>query len=151
MDFGFIGDHVGFRLRLAQIAAFKDFEEGQRRFGQAPRYFGLLTLIETNPGMPQARLAEAIHLLRSSIVPILDKLEAEGLVERRDVPNDRRTKGVWLTAKGAETMQALRPHVLAHEERLVRGMTQDERALLVRLLTRMDDNLRAEKGAQDAA
>ena len=139
-------------MRLAQIAAFKDFEErSRRRFGIAPRYFGLLCLIENNPGMPQGRLAEATHLVRSSIVPILDKLDAEGLVERRDAPNDRRVKGVWLTAKGAKAMRELRPFVLAHEQRLVGGIREEERQLLVRLLTRIDDNLRAERQAQDAA
>jgi DNA-binding MarR family transcriptional regulator len=152
MNFGFVADKVGFRLRLAQIAAFKDFEEGsRRRFGQAPRYFGLLSLIQDNPGMPQGRLAEAIHLVRSSIVPILDKLEAEGLIQRRDAPNDRRAKGVWLTAKGVKAMRELRPHVIAHEKRLVAGMSDEERELLVRLLTRIDQNLRTEGQAEDAA
>ena len=111
----------------------------------------LLILSRRDQALGQGELAEEMGIEGPSLVRLIDLLEKEGLVERRDVPNDRRTKGVWLTAKGAETMQALRPHVLAHEERLVRGMTQDERALLVRLLTRMDDNLRAAKGAQDAA
>ncbi|MGQ9371134.1 MarR family winged helix-turn-helix transcriptional regulator [Azospirillum sp. ST 5-10] len=151
MDFSFIGDLVSFRIRLVQIAAFKDFEEGLRRFGVVPRYFGLLTLIENNPGMPQARLAEAVHLMRSSLVPILDKLEAEGLVARRDSPTDRRAKGVWLTAKGAKALARIRPLVRQHEERLTHGMTEEEKAALLGLLRRVDDNLRQAKAARSAA
>jgi enoyl-CoA hydratase len=42
-------------------------------------------------------LAEAISRVRSSLVPILDKLEADGLLKRRPSPTDRRLKCVSLT------------------------------------------------------
>lgn len=147
VDLGFLSDLVGYRIRLVQIAAFKDFEECAKGFGQAPRYYGLLSLIASNPGLPQARLAEAIHLVRSSLVPILDKLQAAGLVERRPSQTDRRTNGVWLTAKGAKIVDTLRPLILDHEERLTAGFTTEERETLLRLLWRVDANLRLDHKA----
>ena len=56
---GFLEDLIGYRIRLVQIAAYKDFESVTKGFGQAPRYFGLLSLVEANPGLPQGKLAEA--------------------------------------------------------------------------------------------
>src|SRR4051812_11149519 len=83
LDLGALAGFVGYHLRVAQVAAYREFESRLTGLGMAPRFLGLLMLIEANPGAPQSRLAEAIHLDRSSLVPILDKLEADGLVERR--------------------------------------------------------------------
>ncbi len=151
LDMGFLEDLIGYRIRLVQIAAYKDFESVTKEFGQAPRYFGLLSLIEANPGLPQGKLAEAIHLVRSSLVPIVDKLEIEGIVERRSSKGDRRLKAVWLTAKGKKVLSRLRPHVAAHEQRLTAGMSKEDKVALLRLLQRVDVNLRNEKSIAEVA
>jgi DNA-binding MarR family transcriptional regulator len=142
VNLGFLSGLVSYRVRLLQIAAYKDFEEIMGGFGVAPRYFGLLTLIKENPGSSQARLADAIHLRRSSLVPILDKLEAERLVERRSVRGDRRSKAIRLTATGQAVLAKLRPHVTAHEKRLTGGLTGTQRRVLLELLELGDENLR---------
>jgi MarR family transcriptional regulator, lower aerobic nicotinate degradation pathway regulator len=152
MEQGFLADLVSYRVRLVQIAAYKDFEEKSKKtFGSAPRYFGLLQLIEANPGLPQARLAEEIHLVRSSLVPILDKLQVEGLVERRASPADRRSNAVWLTARGKTILARLRPVVAEHEKRLTEGFSEDQKTELLELLHKVDANLRRPKKAHQAA
>lgn len=151
LELGMLGDLVGYRIRLLQIAAFKDFEEITTGFGTAPRYFGLLSIIEANPGQQQSRLAEAIHLVRSSLVPILDKLEAEKLVERRASSTDRRSKGVWLTPQGKKVLDKLRPLVAEHEKRLTSSLTAAEKKLFLKLLRQADDNLRRLEAASAAA
>ena len=127
---------------MAQIAAYRHFEGGlARRLGVAPRYLGLLGIIENHPGQPQSRLAEAIALKRSSLVPILDRLEAEGLVERRPSPDDGRLKSVWLTPKGRRIVKELTARAQAQEERMGQGLSSEERAQLLRLLERVTANL----------
>jgi DNA-binding MarR family transcriptional regulator len=142
LDLGALSDFVGYHLRVAQVAAYREFEARLTGLGMAPRYFGLLMLLEANPGAPQSRLAEAIHLDRSSLVPILDKLEQEGLLERRASKGDRRLKSVWLTRNGEKLLSKLKPLALEHETRLVAGFTAKERKQLLELLNRVRDNLR---------
>ncbi len=60
-----LADLVSHQIRLIQIAAYKSFETQAKGFGSAPRYFGLLRIIESNPGLNQSRLAEAVCLDRS--------------------------------------------------------------------------------------
>ncbi len=151
LDHGFVGDLVSYYVRLVQIAAYKNFEDVSQQYGVAPRYFGLLSLIETNPGMPQSRLAEAIHLIRSSLVPILDRLEAEGLVERRSSDIDRRHKSVWLTARGKKVVGRLKVLVRDHEEHLLIGFSKEEKQQLLEFLKRIDRNLRKKGRAAAAA
>ena len=138
---GELTEFVGYRLRLAQIAAYREFEGSLQRHGIAPRYLGLLGIIAENPGQPQSRLAEAIALKRSSLVPIIDRLEADGLVERRPSPADRRYKSVWLTAKGRKIVAELTAKARAHEDRLLQGFTDRERKMLQALLGRVVANL----------
>jgi DNA-binding MarR family transcriptional regulator len=139
---GTLADTIGFRLRVAQIVAYRHFEaELSRRHGIAPRYLGLLGIIEAHPGQPQSRLAEAISLKRSSLVPIIDRLEQEGLVERRASPDDKRLKSVWLTQKGRRTVADLTARARAQEDRLAAGMSPEERQMLVRLLGQVIENL----------
>lgn len=138
---GTLTDLVGYRLRVAQIAAFRHFEGQLRQYGIAPRYLGLLCIIGEHPGQPQSRLAEAVALQRSSLVPIIDQLEAETLVERRPAPGDARLKSVWLTAKGQQVVDTLRQRARAEEDMLTAGMNKAERALLARLLGQVVENL----------
>lgn len=135
-------DHqVSYKLRLAQIVAYRAFEGQVKGFGAAPRYLGLLWLIRENPGQPQSRLAEAVALQRSSLVTILDRLEADGMVERRAVSGDRRMKQVWLTETGVRALDALIPQAEAHEAALTAGLSEQERAIFLRALDQVVRNL----------
>ena len=141
---GPIADTIGYRLRVAQIAAYRHFEGSLGRYGKAPRYLGLLGIIEANPGQPQSRLAEAIALKRSSLVPIIDQLEADGIVERRSSMADRRYKSVWLTPKGARVVTELRARAQLQEKRITRGMAEADCHTLLALLAHIADNLAGE-------
>ena len=134
---------VSFRVRLVQIAAYKSFEKVIAGLGSAPRYFGLLKLVEANPGITQVRLAEAICLDRSSLVPILERLEREDWVERRASNRDRRVRRVFLTDAGAEGLRGLEREVARHESMMVAGLDGSEHGALIDMLGRIEANLRA--------
>ena len=136
-----VDDLIGYQLRLAQIASYRTFEGSLDRYGIAPRYLGLLAIIGSHPKQPQSRLAEAISLSRSTLVAISDRLEQDGLVRRGGSPGDRRVKVVELTPDGQRVVQELIARSKRHEEQLAKGMSQEERSTLVRLLRTMCSNL----------
>ena len=133
---------LGYRLRLAQILAYRNFEERITDHGATPRYLGLLGIVAANPGQPQNRLAEAVGLQKSSLVTILDRLEKDGILERRPVPEDRRAKGVWLTDHGEEVVAELSREALDHEDSLTRGISPEDRERLLDMLGQVIENLR---------
>ena len=118
------GDVLGYKLRMAQILAFRAFEERLT-------YLGLLAAIRQEPGLSQNRLAEMVALGRSSLVNILDQLEADDLLVRKPAPGDRRRNGVWLTDKGNQTVDAL-----------LREARKEDVLALKTFLDRIIDNLR---------
>lgn len=136
------GSVLGYKLRMAQILAFRAFEERLTAYGRAPRYLGLLAAIREEPGLSQNRLAELVALGRSSLVNILDQLEADGLLARKPAPGDRRRNGVWLTALGDRTVDALLFEAQKEEELLTRGLAAEEVLALKNFLDKIIENLK---------
>ena len=138
---GPMAETIGYKLRVAQLAAYRRFEIKLSRYGTAPRYLGLLAIIGHNPGQAQSRLAEAISVQRSSLVAIIDRLAEEGLVERRASAVDRRANAVWLTQTGDRVLAELLDEADQEEDSLAAGMTEADRTSLVRLLGQLITNL----------
>jgi DNA-binding MarR family transcriptional regulator len=125
---------LGYRLRLAQQAVFRDF--GATVSDLPPGRVGILLLIEANPGVTQSRLAEAVGLDRSSLVGVLHALQARELLERRR-GEDRRTNGLWLTRSGRTLVAGLKRRIRAHERRVAAALTAEERLQLLALLEKL--------------
>ncbi len=127
---------LGYRLRLAQQAVFRDFAKSVP--GMSPGQVGLLVLIDANPGVTQSRLAEALQRDRSTMVGVLDRLQAKGLLERRR-GSDRRTNGLWLTPAGRRALGRALERIAGHERRIAARLSATERRELLRLLGRISD------------
>lgn len=138
LDHGILPSLLGYQLRLAQVAVFKDFAASARDLDVSPGRFGMLVLIEANPGVTQTRLASAVGLDRSTLVAVLDHLGDRGLVERRRGA-DRRTNGLWLTRRGRLLVARMKERVRAHEERLAVRLSEAEWRTLLGLLRRFAD------------
>lgn len=131
---GLLPSLLGYRLRLAQQAVFRDFARSVSDI--APGRAGILLLIEANPGVTQSRLAQAVSLDRSTMVGVLHALEARGLVERRR-GEDRRTNGLSLTRSGQQFVASLKQRIRVHERRVAARLSAAERAQLVALLEKL--------------
>jgi DNA-binding MarR family transcriptional regulator len=137
IDRGPLTDLVGFHLRQAQIAVFRDFVDTMGALDVTPGLFAVLVLVDCNPGLKQSELARAVHLDRSTVVSVIDTLERRGLVARHAVENDRRSNALALTPDGEALLKQLKRRVSAHERRLARHLDARERATLTTLLARI--------------
>ncbi|HEY5635949.1 MAG TPA: MarR family transcriptional regulator [Burkholderiales bacterium] len=134
LEQGVLPDLLGYRLRRAQQAVFRDFAASVPEF--SPGRAGMLMLIDANPGVTQSRLAQAVGLDRSTMVGVLDQLEKRGWIERRK-GEDRRTNGLSLTSTGREALRRTRRSIAAHEKRVASRLTPAERAALLDLLGKL--------------
>jgi DNA-binding MarR family transcriptional regulator len=137
---GFLSGLIGYRLRRAQQAVFRDFAArvAADRHDITPGRVGLLFLVEANPGVTQSRLAQAVQLERSTMVGVLHVLEARGLLERRR-GRDRRTNGLWLTRAGTALASRLKQRIAAHERRVAARLSGGERRKLLVLLEKLSE------------
>ena len=134
LDAGALHGLLGYRLRLAQQAVFRDFAASVQ--GLSPGRVGLLVFIDANPGVAQSRLAEAVERDRSTMVGVLDQLEARGLIERRRGA-DRRTNGLWLTRAGRTLLARALRAIARHEQRIAARLSAAERRQLLALLAKI--------------
>ncbi len=131
---GLLSGLLGYRLRVAQQAVFRDFA---RSIPEAsPGRVGILLLIDANPGVTQSRLAQAVGIDRSTMVGVLHALQARELIERRR-GEDRRTNGLWLTRTGRGLVASLKQRIRTHERRVASRLSVEERAHLLAMLEKL--------------
>jgi DNA-binding MarR family transcriptional regulator len=137
LDVGILPNLLGYNLRRAQIALWKDYLRsvgaGETRSG----VFSLLILVEANPGIAQIDIANQLLIDKASIVGLIHKLQRQQWVKRQQSRVDRRRQGIFLTAQGRRALARLRADMLAHEARFTRLYTAEELAQLFQLLRRI--------------
>lgn len=91
----------------------------------------------------QKALAEELEIETATLVRLIDGLEAQGLIERREVEGDRRAKQVVLTPEGAELAGIVEGMVGDIERDVLSGIADGEIAAALGVARRMGDNLDA--------
>ena len=145
LDRGLLPGLLGYALRRTQSAVFADFAATFVRAGEAltPGEFGLLVLVERNTGLSQMALARALGIDRSTLVPILDRLQARELLVRHRSPTDGRTHALALTATGTKALAKFASLVKAHEKRIASGLSAAETRTLIALLDKVRGSARS--------
>lgn len=134
---GGLDAQIGFVLRLAQVAVFKDLIEALRPFGLRPTDFSVLLVIDATPGLKQQAVGEALSIQRPNLVTIIDQLEGRGLVKRGAAPGDRRSYALALTPDGAKLLAKARAAHLEHADRVTAALGDMDRHMVLEALSRI--------------
>jgi DNA-binding MarR family transcriptional regulator len=105
--------------------------------GLKPAEYGAMTMLDAAPGLDQQSLAIRLGLDKVSVGQMVDRLERAGWVERRLDPADRRTRRLHLTHAGLALRRRLQPAALAAQNRILAPLHEQERPVLVALLTQL--------------
>jgi DNA-binding MarR family transcriptional regulator len=110
--------HLGFKLRMAQVAVFRNFLTAFKPFDLRPGHYSALKLIALNPGIRQQRLGETLEIKRPNLVLLVAELEKRGWIERRRTRSDMRSYALHLTAEGEALVKAADAAHEVHEANL---------------------------------
>lgn len=111
------------------------------------RHLGLsqsqwLVLIKLpDEGMMQTALARKVGIEGSTLVRLLDRLQANGWIERRDMPGDRRAKRVVPTAKAKALQHEVAVIAQALREQLLAGIDPEHVAVAAEVLSQLRQKL----------
>lgn len=124
-----------FSLMHASAAVEKRLEEGLGQVGLSLAKFGALThLVKAGEPIRLSDCAAKMTCVRSNITQLIDRLEADGLVQRLDDPDDRRSVLAAATPLGIER-QAAGEKVVAQVQRdFVKSLAGVDRDALTRAL-----------------
>jgi len=137
IDFDELPGYVGYQVRRAQARIFSEFEGALRDFDFTPGSFGVLTLIRANPGITQVALAAAFGVDKSTMSPVIFRLEQRGLVRREVLARDRRRHALFFEASKEATYLSAQEKVRIFEERVAARLTKAEQRELARLLVKL--------------
>jgi DNA-binding MarR family transcriptional regulator len=127
---GYLFKHAGILMSERNAAALAPFDID-------PRELGVLIVIDTYEPASQQQVAERIGIDRTTMVAMLDALEAKGLLLRRPDAKDRRRNVVELTPVGHDTLARAIAASDTAEAELLEPLTPEEAAQLRDLLGRI--------------
>lgn len=141
----------GFLLHDTARLLRRDFERRSKGTGLTRAQWAVLAYIARNEGSTQAALADLLEIEPITLVRLLDKLEAAGLVERRPDPNDRRVRRLHLTAATGPLLEQLQGLAADAREAALSGLTNAERQQLTDLLMKVRSNLSSKPSAPESS
>lgn len=132
---------LGFLLHDVARLLRKRFEQRARSLGLTRSQWQVLAYLARNEGIHQGGLAELLEIEPITLVRILDKVEAHGLIERRQHPKDRRIWQLYLTEKAHPILDVMRGIGDETRAEALEGLSSDQRRQLEAALTLMKTNL----------
>src|SRR5918996_831560 len=114
--------------------------EALEPLGLTTALFALLNVLGTREGAIQQELGAAMGIDPSTMVSLIDQLEAAGLAKRRPRPTDRRAREIAITPKGRRVLEEARDLAMQVEVGVLGGLSGAERAQVLALLRRALDS-----------
>ena len=93
------------------------------------------------PGIKQTELAERMGISGPTLVRILDSLEAQGMIERRESPDDRRVKEIHLTERGLPVVEQIDAEVSEIRDTVLADISEKDLRTCLDVLAHMRHNL----------
>ena len=121
----------------------------RERFGGSLPRFDLMAQLDRHPeGLKMRELSERLMVTGGNVTGLTDRLVAEGLVERRDDPDDRRACTVCLTREGRRQFRVMAREHERWVATLFEGLDAGAQAELFRLLGLLKRALPAAPGPE---
>lgn len=137
LDLDGLPDLLGFHLRMAHVAMYRDFATALSDLDLTQKQCATLHLIGANPGVSQVDLAATLGTDRATMMAIIDRLERRDLLARRRSVADRRRQELNLTQDGETALARTRRAIAEHERHFTSRFTKDELKALVNALSRI--------------
>tara|TARA_R110000868_G_scaffold10429_2_gene51182 strand:- start:6199 stop:6663 length:465 start_codon:yes stop_codon:yes gene_type:complete len=135
------GLNIGFLVGDTSRMLRRIFNERLTHLGLTQAQWRALAHLSRNEGLNQVSLADRLDVQPITVARLIDKLVAAQLVERRPDPNDRRAQRLFLTAQAAPVLEQIWDVADETYAVVLKGMSDEERDLLIDLLTRLQTNI----------
>lgn len=126
-------------------------DQQARQFGMTRAQWAVLLRLEFNEGLKQSELAEMLDLQPITLTRLVDRLAANGLIERRADPDDRRAKRLFLTDAARPLMDRLAELGNEMMGAVVEGLDAKTIERMIAELSHTKENLKREITRNSAA
>lgn len=119
------------------------FDQAVEGDGLSRAKWSVIVAVARMPGATQRSIAAALEITEVSAGQLIDRLCADGYLERRAHPKDRRAHCVYLTHASRPLLSRLDEIARIHEDQTFAGLDEDDVKLLDELLDKIASNLAA--------
>jgi MarR family transcriptional regulator for hemolysin len=117
-------------------------DQKARLHGMTRAQWAVLLRLERREGLKQSELAEALDIQPITLTRLVDRLCANGLIERRADPNDRRAKQLYLTPAARPLIERVIERVEELSQTVLDGIAPAEADLILAKLGLARENLK---------
>ena len=97
----------------------------------------VLSLLCALDGISLSKLGQRLYFDNPTITGIIDRMERDGLVERRRIADDRRVINIFLTHRGKEMLEENGSVADEIDDLAMNGLTARERADFLKMLDKI--------------
>ncbi len=134
-DFAQAPGHLIRRAQQIAVALFGQEAAGVEDI--TPVQFSILNALMDQPGVDQVTLAAAVAFDPATFGSVITRLEAKAWVRREADVNDRRRKLLFITEKGIQAVQELKPVVVKVQKKIMGPLSATEQKQLVELMVKL--------------
>lgn len=130
-------------LRMTVIARLQrnNFDRKVADLNVTRSQWAMIAVVARYPGSTQRTIAEYLEMSEASAGRLIDRLCADGLLERRDRRDDRRARAVYLTDAAGPLLDKLGKIADESEERMFGGFSEQEIDQLLDYMNRIYENV----------
>ncbi|MBR5535136.1 MAG: MarR family transcriptional regulator [Clostridia bacterium] len=128
---------------------FTMFHQALSQYGLGKGQPPILKYLSLNDGCKQTEIAKREHLTAATVTVMLQTMEKNGLVERKNDDNDLRIMRVYITPKGLEVQKKCDEAIEEMEKKIYEDFTSDEIEVFRKLLTKKRDRLKKLLGVEE--
>lgn len=110
----------------------------------------VIVVLARSEGLSPGAIAEALGVRAPTITKTINRLAAQGFVEKRGSGGDGRKAEIYLSDKGRRAVAAIEKAIGRTEDAMLAGFTGKESRTLAKLLARLGDNLKRETATETA-
>ncbi|HEY2677433.1 MAG TPA: MarR family transcriptional regulator [Steroidobacteraceae bacterium] len=133
--------NLGFRLNEVARLYTRRFDERTQTLALQLAHCKTLLILAENEGVSQTRLSRISEIDPASLVGILDRLEADGWVQRRRGLGDRRVRSLAVTEKANPILRLIWSVISETYVEALQGLSAHEIGTIVKVLARVHSNL----------
>lgn len=130
-------------LRMTVIARLQrnNFDRKVTDLNVTRSQWAMIAVVARYPGSTQRTIAEYLEMSEASAGRLIDRLCADGLLERRDRRDDRRARAVYLTDAAKPLLDKLGKIADESEQRMFGGFSEEEIEQLLDYMNRIYENV----------
>ena len=133
----FVDGYLGYLLRQANHALYKDFDSQVRAAGLSMIEWRVLATLHDSPPLTVSQLAQEVLSKQPTVTKLVQRMADQDWLDLLADPMDQRRTLVTVSPAGRKLVRPLLEKARAHEAQMLRTLAVSEQAALKKLLAKL--------------